>query len=103
MSIPGNQPDEKQVGYSIPKALAILGIEVGCLTGLFILIAILGGLWLDRLLGTRPWLTIVLVVGLSPVSLFLVYRLARRASTDMKIVVPKSGSQKYDEEEESRE
>ena len=48
--------------------------QVGCLTLAIIGAAIIAGLWLDSRLGTKPLLTLVLVLGSIPLTLFLMFR-----------------------------
>ncbi|MBN1149249.1 MAG: AtpZ/AtpI family protein [Anaerolineales bacterium] len=61
----------------------LVGGEIGCVTLVIVLASVLGGLWLDRLLGTKPVLTIFFVFGSAPLSLALTYWLAMRAVRDM--------------------
>lgn len=59
--------------------------QIGCLTLVIVIIALVAGLWLDNRLGTRPWFTLGLVLASIPVSLAaLVYTalsVGRRAQT----------------------
>jgi ABC-type transport system involved in cytochrome c biogenesis permease subunit len=55
-----------------------IGAQVGCLTLAIVLGAVFGGIWLDRLLGTRPVLTLIFVLGSAPFSLVLTYYIAIR-------------------------
>lgn len=75
----------KSVASSMP--VIALGGEIGCLTLVIVLAAAFGGIWLDRLLGTKPVLTIVFILGAAPLSLYLTYLLAMRA---IKKVQPQS-------------
>ncbi len=59
--------------------VAVAG-QVGCVTLLSVLIAVFLGLYLDRLFGTRPIILILLVLGSAPLSLFLTYLIAIRAT-----------------------
>ncbi len=54
--------------------------QIGCLTVVVILGALALGLWLDKVLGTRPWLTLGLVLGSIPVSLALVVYVALKTA-----------------------
>lgn len=56
-----------------------VGGEVGCVTLIIVLGAVFGGLWLDGVLNTKPLITIILVIGSIPLSLFLTYWIAIRA------------------------
>ena len=64
------------------KALTVGG-EVGCLTLIIVILAVFGGIWLDRILGTKPLFTISLVLVSAPLSLVLTYWIARRAVKDI--------------------
>ena len=77
MSIPGEkQKVGKRNTYNM--MIAALAGQVGCLTLVIVLAAVLGGLALDARLGTRPWFTIGLVVASVPVSLILMFFIARK-------------------------
>lgn len=66
-----------------------VGGEVGCLTLMIVLVAVFGGIWLDRVLGTKPIFTILLVVGSAPFALVLTFWLAMRAVKD---IAPPAGA-----------
>ncbi len=51
---------------------------VGVMTLVIVIIAIVGGTFLDRLLGTKPVLTILLVLGSAPLALLMTFWLAMR-------------------------
>lgn len=71
------------------KALTVGG-EVGCVTLIIVLVAVFGGIWLDRALGTKPLFTIALVLLSAPLSLALTVVIAKRAVKDITDQ-PKSG------------
>jgi F0F1-type ATP synthase assembly protein I len=80
MSPNSDQPEKVNVDYSALSSQAmIVGLQVGLLTLGIVLIAVFGGLWLDRLFGTKPLLTIILVLASAPVSLTLTVWVAKRA------------------------
>jgi len=64
--------------------IAILTGQVGVLTLVIVLTAVLGGLALDDYFGTRPWITVGLIIISLPVSLFLMIFIARRAVRKLK-------------------
>jgi MFS-type transporter involved in bile tolerance (Atg22 family) len=66
--------------------MATVGGEVGCATLLIVLVAVFGGIWLDKVLGTKPILTILFVIGSGPVALFTTFWLAMRAVKDIQPV-----------------
>jgi F0F1-type ATP synthase assembly protein I len=78
MSVPNPQKsNRKQAILNI--TLAIAAGQVGCATLIIVLVAVIGGLWIDSQLGTRPTFTIVLVLISIPVSLLVMLFLARAA------------------------
>ena len=63
--------------------ILLVGGEVGCLTLFIVLVGVFGGLWLDNLLGTKPLITVLLVLGSAPISLFITFWIAKRAAEDI--------------------
>jgi F0F1-type ATP synthase assembly protein I len=59
--------------------VAGLMAQSGCLAFGMVLATVVGGIWLDRLLNTRPLMTLLLVLGSVPVTIFLLFRIAMRA------------------------
>ncbi len=66
--------------------LALIGIigQVGCITLVIVLLVILLGIWLDRILGTRPVFTLILVFGSIPVTIFTMLFLVRKGVDRIK-------------------
>jgi len=58
----------------------ILGVmlQVGAVTLLIVLVSVFGGLWLDELFGTQPLFTAILVLSGIPITIVVLYRIARR-------------------------
>ncbi len=81
---------EESPNLSIGKGLALVGrasgvgISAGFLTAAFTIGGLFLGIWVDRMLGTRPAFTLTFVLGSIPVSLvvmvWFVLRNARRVS-----------------------
>ncbi len=71
---------EKRAGSDYGVALASTVSQVGCITVVIIVGALLLGIWLDKQLGTEPILTIVLILASIPVSLFSLVRIALSAT-----------------------
>ena len=82
---PSNTPPEKNPWLVAldPKVLTVGG-EVGCLTLIIVLVSVFGGIWLDKILGTKPLFTIGLVLLSAPLSLVLTFWIATRAVRDTK-------------------
>lgn len=86
------QPEKKK---SLNYLLVGLVGQVGCLTMVIVLAAVLGGLALDAKFGTKPWFTVGLLVASIPVSLVLMFFVARKATANMK--ANQKGDQKDEE------
>lgn len=72
-------------GRSILNTLLIVMIgQVGCLTLIIILASVFGGLWLDRMFGTKPVFTLALLFAGIPVSVFVMLFVARRTLARLK-------------------
>lgn len=77
--------------------LAAAAGQVGCLTLVIVIAAVLGGIALDAKYGTKPWFTIGLLLVSIPVSLVLMFIIVRKTVSKMKI----SEKEKSDHEEGS--
>lgn len=84
-------------------AFTWVGGSVGCVTVGIVLIAVLGGLWLDRVLGTKPAFTIILVLGSAPLSLAMTYWIAMREMRSIYPPPPNGGETHSKKEEETGE
>ncbi|NOR81981.1 MAG: hypothetical protein GQ526_00625 [Ardenticatenales bacterium] len=76
--------DPPRPSGAIGIALASTVSQVGCVTVVVVIGALLLGLWLDSLLGTRPLLTIAFVLASIPVSLYSVVRIAQSAASRVR-------------------
>jgi len=99
--IPKDRPPENNYWSAVfnTKALTVGG-EVGCLTLIIVILAVFGGIWLDRILGTKPLFTIFLVLLSAPFSLVLTYWIAKRA---VNVKNPSSAAQSKPEQSERGE
>jgi F0F1-type ATP synthase assembly protein I len=82
MKPPTGTPKNKQNLTNM--TIAVLAGQVGVLTLVIVLAAVFGGLALDKVLGTKPWATVGLLVLSLPVSLFLMIFIARKAVKRLK-------------------
>lgn len=92
-----NGSDNKQRFFNL--ALAALTGQVGCVTLIIVLAAVFGGLWLDGHFGTKPTYTLILTIASIPVSLLVMFIIARGAIR--KIKTGGMGGKKTFEEENS--
>ena len=84
MSSDPGQPGEnrKEVNQSVVLG-AVVG-QVGCLTLLIVLAALFGGIWLDNYFGTKPILTVVLMIASVPVTLVVMFWIVRKATARLE-------------------
>jgi hypothetical protein len=64
--------------------LIVLVGQVGCLTLVIILLSVIGGLWLDDALGTKPVFTLILLLAGIPLSVIVMLVVARRTLAKLK-------------------
>ena len=74
MSQDGTTPDKALALRALQMALLGVIGQVGCLTLVIILVALVAGLWLDNQFQTRPLITIILVIVSMPITIFLMFR-----------------------------
>jgi F0F1-type ATP synthase assembly protein I len=67
-------------------AVTITVVWVAGITLVFIFAALLAGLWLDKILNSKPIFTIVFVLASIPVTLFLTFRVVRKATARIQPV-----------------
>jgi F0F1-type ATP synthase assembly protein I len=74
--------DRKQ--YTLNLALAAIAGQVGLVTLLIIVIALMGGLALDKAFDTKPVFTIILMIASVPVTVILMFRIVHAATSRIK-------------------
>ena len=78
------EKDQKaQVQRSANLAAAGLAGQIGCVVPVIILGSVLLGLWLDKTFETGKIITLIMVLGSLPVSIYLTFRLAMRAVNEI--------------------
>ena len=100
-----NQTPEPSRGKQTANNVALFSVggQVGCATLMIVFLALFVGIGLDKLLGTKPLFTIILILGSAPLSLFLTFKLALRAVKNVTPQEPDPKQIKPVEEEEKRE
>ena len=78
MSEPGNDQKPSNLRGANLAAAGLAG-QIGCVVPVIILASVLLGLWLDKTFATGKVITLIMVLGSLPVSIFLTFRLAMRA------------------------
>ncbi len=102
---PENKSTESDKNRAITAynlTIAAVGGQVGCLTLLIIFVALVVGLWLDRVFDSKPMFTLLLMIGSVPVTLVAMFWVVRNATS--RIVPgakskPQQGAQDHREEE----
>ncbi len=74
--------NRKEVNQSVVLG-AVVG-QVGCLTLLIVLAALFGGIWLDNQFGTKPILTVLLMIASVPVTLVMMFWIVRKATARLQ-------------------
>ncbi len=82
----------------INLSLAVIAGQVGCLTLVIVIVALLAGLWLDSHLGTKPTFTLVFVLASIPISILSMLFYTRAT---IKRIKTQPGKPKSDQQEES--
>jgi F0F1-type ATP synthase assembly protein I len=81
MSQSGEQPKKNEKQYTLNMVLAAVTGQVGCLTSLIVVIALIAGLWLDNSLQTRPTFTILFVILSVPITLVMMVWVVRKTTS----------------------
>ncbi len=77
------QPKEtNQNAFKSAVTITVIGVAV--ITFVVIFLALFVGRWLDGALGTRPWFTLGLVIVSIPVTIVLMLRLVKTATSKLK-------------------
>jgi F0F1-type ATP synthase assembly protein I len=84
MSQKGDQSSQDRGQRALNLTLAAVAGQVGCLTLIIVLGALVGGLWLDARLDSRPLFTIILMIGSVPVTLVAMFWVVRKATAGMR-------------------
>jgi hypothetical protein len=74
MTQDGQTPAKDRAEQALKVALVGVVGQVGCLTLVIILAALIAGLWLDNQLQTRPLFALVFVLASVPITLYLMFR-----------------------------
>jgi F0F1-type ATP synthase assembly protein I len=79
-----NQPKGKGQD-EFKTAVTMTVLWVAGLTLVTIFIALLAGLWLDKILNSKPWFTITFILISIPVTLYLTVRVVRTATARIEL------------------
>lgn len=84
--------------------MAVAGLlgQVGCLTVIIIGVALAAGLWLDTRVDTRPFFTVLFILGSVPVTLYLMVRLVLGGMSRIQLEGFPSGEGGDEDDEEAQ-
>ena len=85
------QSEQNRRNSMMSTLLIVVIGQVGCLTLVIILASVFGGLWLDKMFGTKPVFTLALLFAGIPLSVFLMLYVSRKSLARLK--------EKYETEE----
>jgi F0F1-type ATP synthase assembly protein I len=88
MSQSGNKQQDE-----FRAAITMTIVWVAGLTLIIIFTALFAGIFLDRLLNSKPLLTIVLAIASIPVTIYATFRVVKAASSRIKPVVKRGNSE----------
>jgi F0F1-type ATP synthase assembly protein I len=92
-----NEPvhDPKKIAMrSANMAAAGLAGQIGLVVPGIILVSVVVGLWLDKTFNTGKLITLIMVLGSLPASIYLTFRMAMRAVKEINQTMPPISSQK---------
>ena len=84
MSPKDDQQGKNRSQYALNLTLAAVAGQVGCLTLVIVLAALLGGLWLDNQFDTRPLFTVILMIASIPVTLVSMFWVVKKATSKIQ-------------------
>lgn len=100
MTASNPQDNRQNANHQFNMILAAVVGQVGCITPVILLGALFAGLWLDRYLESKPFFTILFIVGSGPISVIVLYRIVKSATSRLKTT---NHPAKFSEEEANRE
>jgi F0F1-type ATP synthase assembly protein I len=77
------KPQQDRVEYARNMAIAAILGQVGCLTLAIVIGSLIGGLWLDNQLDSKPIFTIVLLLGSIPITIILMFWVVRKGTAKL--------------------
>ena len=87
MNQPDGDKDKQQQRTNL--ALAAVASQVGVVTIVIVLASLIGGLLLDKQFGTRPMFTLLLLIVSMPVTVFLMIKIVKSATSRIQPVIKK--------------
>lgn len=79
-----NNEGKEQSKYNLTLALAAVAGQVGCVTLLIVVLALVIGLWLDRRFNTSPIFLTTILIGSVPITIFIMLWIVRSVTSRLK-------------------
>jgi MFS-type transporter involved in bile tolerance (Atg22 family) len=76
--------NKKRSALSYSMTLGVVAGQVGCLTLVIVIAALFGGLWLDNQFGTKPMITVGLMIASIPVTLIVMFWVVRKTTARLQ-------------------
>ncbi len=92
------KPTSDRRQYVFNLSMAAIAGQVGCLTLIVVILALLIGLWLDNQFQTKPLFTLIALIGSVPVTLSLMFWVVRKATSK---IVPTDAAETEPKQEEA--
>ena len=80
-----NEEGKQRSQYNLTLALAAVAGQVGCVTLLIVVIALVTVLWLDRRFNTSPIFLATILIGSVPITIFVMLWIVRSVTSRMKL------------------
>ena len=87
-----NRPGSKQQD-EFRAAVTMTVVWVAGLTLIIIFVALFAGVWLDKLLNSKPLFTVVLTIASIPLTIFVTFRVVKAASSRIQPAEKKENSE----------
>ena len=95
-----NKEGKRRTQFTVNLALAAVAGQVGCVTLVIVVAALLAGIWLDRRFNTSPIFLATILIGSVPITVFIMLWIVR--SVTARIKPPTEDEDTHSEEESNR-
>jgi len=92
------KPGEYRLQRTFRLTIAVFIGQVGCLTSVFLIAALLGGIWLDNQFNTKPLFTIGLLIISVPITLVGMIWVVRKTTAKIQATNVKTTEQNTQED-----
>jgi len=99
------EPTDRNPATQYTRNLRVfaLGGEIGCITLVIVVVGLFLGLWLDKILDSKPIFTLIFILGSAPLALIITFWLAMRTIKQIAPTTPSSSPSQSNKEEDASE